>query len=192
MTLAAAVGPITILYLRRSIAEGWLSGWVTVAGAVTADAVYASLAAFGLSAFSDFLISIEAPVRLFGGLLLLIIGFRTLRARPPAEGARVGGAGLPGNYFSTFVLTIANPMTILLFTGLFVSSGMVRAGDGHCAPFLVLGVTSGSMSMATVLVTAGALLKSRVTPRMLLWLNRIAGLLICLYALDTLRHLFVA
>lgn len=191
MTLAAAVGPITILYLRRSIAEGWLSGWVTVAGAVTADAVYASLAAFGLSAFSDFLIGIEVPVRLLGGLFLLTIGLRTLRARPPVEGAPAGSAGLMGKYVSTFLLTLTNPMTILLFTGLFVSSGMVSAGDGHCAPLLVLGVTSGSMSMATVIVTAGALLKTRVTPRLLLWINRAAGLLICLYALDTLRHLFL-
>ncbi len=191
--LAATVGPITILYLRRAMTEGWRSGFSTVLGAVTADAIYASIAAFGLSALSGFLISIQTPVRLIGGLFLLYIGYKTFRAVPGEHAATVGGNGLWGKYVSTFLLTMTNPMTIILFAGIFTGSGLALTTEGeNCAPALVLGVAGGSLACATLLVTLGAFLRTRITPTMMLWINRAAGIAICGFAVITLWGLVAA
>ncbi len=169
------------------MAESWRSGFFTALGAVTADAIYASIAAFGLSALSGFLISIQIPVRLIGGLFLLYIGYKTFRAVPAEKAANAGGNGLWGMYISTFFLTITNPMTIILFAGIFTGSGLALATDGEgCAPALVLGVAGGSLACATLLVTLGAFLRTRITPRVMLWINRVAGIAICAFAVTTL------
>ncbi len=189
--LAATVGPITILYLRRAMTEGWRSGFSTVLGAVTADAIYASIAAFGLSALSGFLISIQTPVRLIGGLFLLYIGYKTFRTLPAEQAANVSSGGLWRSYISTFFLTLTNPMTIILFAGIFTGSGLALTAEGEgCAPALVLGIGSGSLACATLLVTLGSLLRTRITPRVMLWINRGAGIAICLFALTALWGAF--
>ncbi|MCB0207269.1 MAG: LysE family translocator, partial [Anaerolineae bacterium] len=48
LAIAAPVGPIGVLCIRRTLAEGRLAGLVTGLGAATADTVYGAVAAFGL------------------------------------------------------------------------------------------------------------------------------------------------
>jgi hypothetical protein len=47
-SIAAPVGPIGVLTIKRTLAEGRLSGFVTGMGAAMADAVYRFIAGFGL------------------------------------------------------------------------------------------------------------------------------------------------
>lgn len=52
--IAAPVGPIGVLCIKRSFSKGALSGLLTGLGAATADAFYGAIAAFGLTMISDF------------------------------------------------------------------------------------------------------------------------------------------
>ena len=52
-TIAAAVGPISLLVIRRTLAEGRVVGLVSGLGVATADAMYGAIAAFGLGAITD-------------------------------------------------------------------------------------------------------------------------------------------
>src|SRR5690242_12963975 len=125
-SIAAPVGPIGVLCIRRTLAQGRAVGLASGLGAATADAVYGAVAGFGLAVLPSFLVSQGAWLRLFGGLFLCWLGYQTFRATPASNEApagepeaRSGKPGLFGAYVSTFLLTITNPATILSFTAIF-------------------------------------------------------------------------
>jgi threonine/homoserine/homoserine lactone efflux protein len=183
-TIAAAVGPIAVLCIRRTLAEGWLVGFVSGMGVATADATYGAVAAFGLTAVTDLLVDWRRPLALVGGGFLLWLAWRTLRAVPDESGAITNGArrGLAGAFLSTLGLTLTNPMTILSFAALFVGLG-VTGDDAAGAASLTAGVFLGSAGWWLVLVSAVAALRSRVTPIWLRRINVVSGLAIGAFAL---------
>lgn len=200
LAIAAPVGPIGVLCIRRTLAEGLLAGLVSGLGAATADAIYGFIAAFGLTFIASLLISQQDAIRLVGGLFLLYLGVKTLRA-PVVERAGAGfdtaqpptqpaGRGLLGNYASTLALTLTNPLTILSFAAVFAGLGVGAAsGDYASAALLVLGVFLGSALWWLALSTAVSLLRSRVSPRGLRWVNRVSGLIILGFGLAALASL---
>jgi threonine/homoserine/homoserine lactone efflux protein len=179
-TIAAAVGPISLLCIRRTLAEGRLIGLVSGLGVGTADATYGAIAAFGLTAATDLLVDGRRFLGVAGGLFLLWLAWRTFRA-VPSKAASVNGlprrSGLPGAYLSTLALTLTNPMTILSFAALFVGLG-VTGGDAAGAATLTAGVFAGSVAWWLVLVGLVGALRARVTPTGLRRVNMTSGLLI--------------
>jgi threonine/homoserine/homoserine lactone efflux protein len=192
ITIAAPVGPITVLYVRRALSNGWRSGMATALGAGSADAIYAAIAAFGLTVLSELLVSLQTPVRLIGGLFLLYVGIRILRTPPADQAAQAEGGSLRRDYVSTLFLTLTNPMTILMFASVFTGAGLAafNRGDSVSPIVLVAGVFIGSVLWAGSLVTIAALFRTRFSPRAMLWVNRISGAAIILFALTTLLALF--
>jgi LysE type translocator len=116
-SIAAPVGPIGVLCIRRTLADGRAAGFFSGLGAATADALYGAVAAFGLTAISSVLIGQATWLRLGGGLFLCYLGIKTFLARPAAEATPARATGLIGAYVSTLLLTLANPTTILSFVG---------------------------------------------------------------------------
>ena len=143
--IAAPVGPIGVLCIRRTFADGRAAGVATGLGAATADAMYGAVAGFGLTAVSGFLLGWQTELQFVGGLFLLGLGVKTFLARPSTASARMEGKGLLSAWLSTVVLTLANPATILSFTAVFAGAGLARqaAGFGEAAA-LVAGVFLGS------------------------------------------------
>jgi threonine/homoserine/homoserine lactone efflux protein len=144
-SIAAPVGPIGVLCIRRTLADGRLMGFLSGLGAATADMLYGAVAAFGLTAVINLLVEQQFWLRAVGGLFLLYLGIRTFFAKPSAESAPSRGTGLFGAYGSTFLLTVTNPMTILAFVGMFsailpANANMTTASSAS----LVLGVFLGS------------------------------------------------
>jgi threonine/homoserine/homoserine lactone efflux protein len=188
-TIAAAVGPISLLCIRRTLAEGRLVGLVSGLGVATADATYGAIAAFGLTAVTDLLVDGRRVLGIVGGAFLLWLAWRTFRAVPPEAAAVPADApdrrGLPGAYLSTLGLTLTNPMTILSFGALFVGLG-VTGGGAAGATLLTLGVFAGSAAWWVVLVAAVGTLRTRITPRGLRRVNMASGLLIGAFAIVAL------
>jgi threonine/homoserine/homoserine lactone efflux protein len=183
-TIAAAVGPISLLVIRRTLAEGRLVGIVSGMGVATADGTYGAIAAFGLTAITDVLVDWRRALGLIGGLFLLWLAWRTFRS-VPGEAATVatdGRRGLPGAYLSTLGLTLTNPMTILSFAALFVGLG-VTGGDAAGAASLTLGVFGGSAAWWVVLVTVVGAFRSRLTTTGMRRVNMASGLLIGAFAI---------
>jgi len=183
-SIAAPVGPIGVLCIRRSLTEGRWTGLVTGLGAATADAFYGSIAAFGLTLVSSFLIGQASWIRLVGGLFLAYLGVKTLLSKPAERPAQAGGMNLAGAYSSTLLLTLTNPMTILSFAAIFAGLGAGLSGHGYgSAVSIVLGVFAGSSCWWLLLSTGASLLRSRLTPDILLWVNRASGLIILVFAI---------
>ncbi|MBI5960697.1 MAG: LysE family translocator [Chloroflexi bacterium] len=176
-SIAAPVGPIGVLCIRRTLANGRAIGFVSGLGAATADSVYGAVAALGLTVISSFLVDQQTWFRLIGGAFLLYLGVRTFRARP-AENAAVTrkSSGLTGAYFSTLVLTLTNPATILSFVAIFAGLGIAETeGDRVGALALVVGVFGGSAVWWLLLSGGVSLLRSRLTPARLRWINWFSG-----------------
>ncbi len=183
-TIAAAVGPISLLVIRRTLADGRVVGLVAGLGVATADAAYGAIVAFGLTALSDVLVESRRGLGIVGGAFLLWLAWRTLRAVPGntvAEPSTVH-RGLAPAYVSTLGLTLANPMTILSFAALFVGLG-VRGGTAAGAAVMTIGVFGGSVAWWMVLTAAVGGLRARITARWLRRINVVSGLLIGGFAL---------
>jgi threonine/homoserine/homoserine lactone efflux protein len=189
-SIAAPVGPIGILCIRRTLAEGRTSGFVSGLGAATADAFYGCVAGFGLTLVSSVLVSQQHWFRLIGGLFLCYLGVRTFLARPAAQAAVPTRKGLAGAYAATLFLTLTNPMTILSFAAIFAGLGLANTrGDYGSAIVLVLGVFTGSVLWWLVLSTMASLFRTRLNTGALQWLNRISGIVITGFGLIALLSL---
>ena len=174
-TIAAAVGPISLLTMRRTLAHGRLYGLVSGAGVATADATYAAIAAFGLTALTDALVSGKVILGVVGGAIIVLLGVRTLRSRPGEVARDTAAPGLLHAFGSIYALTMTNPSTILSFAALFTGLGLVIGASPADATLLVLAVWIGSLAWWLVLTAVVAWARDRVTPRALLWVNRLSG-----------------
>jgi threonine/homoserine/homoserine lactone efflux protein len=183
-SIAAPVGPVGVLCIRRSMAHGFRSGLVSGLGAASADALYGTIAAAGLTLVADFLVRQQLWLGLLGGGFLFFLGVKTFTNRPALISAKQENGSVGGDYFSTLLLTLSNPMTIFSFAAIF--SGMSAQSlpvFRFSAFLLVLGVFLGSAFWWLILCGSVGLLRSRVTPTLLGWINRISGLVIIGFAI---------
>jgi len=186
-SIAAPVGPIGVLCIRRTLTEGRVSGLVSGLGAATADAVYGGVAGFGLTWISGFLVSQQIWLRLIGGLFLCYLGVRTFLDRPTGQTVSIKGSGLVNAYVSTFFLTLTNPMTILSFVAIFAGLGLTSAdGDYFSAGVLVFGVFIGSALWWLVLSGGVDLFQTGFSHRRLRWVNMISGIVLTVFGLVAL------
>jgi threonine/homoserine/homoserine lactone efflux protein len=182
-TIAAAVGPISLLVIRRTLAEGGAVGLASGLGVATADGTYGAIAAFGLTAVTDLLVAGRRPLGIIGGLFLLWLVWRTIRSVPGEAAADTDRPrrGLPGAYLSLLGLTLTNPMTILSFTALFVGLG-ITGGNALGAATLTAGVFAGSSAWWVVLITGLEMVRSRISATAMRRINIGSGLLIGSFA----------
>lgn len=182
-SIAAPVGPIGLLCIRRSLADGRLAGLATGLGAATADAVYGAIAAFGLTAVSALLVSQKFWLGLVGGLFLSVLGVRTFTAPPRKDDSQDQRVTLASAYASTLVLTLTNPMTILSFVAVFAGLGLGTARDYLSASAMVLGVFIGSALWWLLLSNGVALVGSRVNAGWMRMINHISGAMIVAFGI---------
>jgi threonine/homoserine/homoserine lactone efflux protein len=159
--IAAAIGPIGLLCIRRTLADGPAVGVASGLGAATADGFYASVAAFGLTAISDLLIGWRRPLGVAGGAFLVVLAVRSFLARPQAA-ADAERRSLASAYGTTVALTLANPATILSFTAAFLGLGLAGHGTAT-AGALVIGVTSGSSAWWLLLALTVSAFRGRLS-----------------------------
>jgi len=183
-SIAAPVGPIGVLCIRRTLADGRTSGFLSGLGAATADALYGCVAGFGLTVISGFLVDQRFWIQLIGGIFLLALGLKTLRTVPTERAAAASGTGLAASYASTLLLTLTNPMTILSFAGIFAALGVAdTGGDFSAAALLVLGVFVGSAAWWLLLSGGVGLLREKLSSGVLRWTNRLSGAILLAFGL---------
>ena len=189
--IAAPVGPIGILCIRRTLADGRAVGFAAGLGAATADALYGAVAAFGLTLVSRALVGQRVWLQAVGGLFLCYLGIRTWVTAPAttAEPSR-RGPGLVSAWASTFALTLTNPTTILSFVAIFAGLGLAAGAGGYRpAALMVLGVFLGSAFWWLLLSTGVGFFRSALTRQGLRWVNRLAAAIITAFGIGALLGL---
>ena len=177
IVIAVPVGPVGILCIRRTILDGRLAGLFSGLGAATADSVFGIIAGFGLTVISDSLFYYQDFLRIGAAAFLLYVGIASLMSDPDAKRRSDNDPeGLFGDFASTFVLTITNPVTILSFIAIFGAIGFTgeEATLGHAA-ILVAGVRCGSFMWWLGLIAATGVLRLTFKRRHLVWINRGSG-----------------
>jgi threonine/homoserine/homoserine lactone efflux protein len=178
-SIAAPVGPIGVLCMRRTLVQGRMYGLVAGLGAASADAIYGAIAGFGLTFISNFLVEQQTWLRLLGGLFLFVLGLKTLLEKPKIQAFSDQMNKPIDAYGSTFFLTLTNPMTIISFAAIFAGLGLASEGGNYLsAGILVLGVFTGSMLWWLLLSGGVGLFREKVTLARLKWINRISGVII--------------
>ena len=178
-SIAAPVGPIGILCIRRTLLQGYWSGLISGLGAALADAVYGSIAGFGLIVITGFLIDHQIWLRILGGGFLIYLGIKIFFSKLRDEPIEVKSSNLWGDFISTFTLTITNPMTILSFIAIFAGLGLGTVGDNYFSVMLfICGVFFGSMSWWTAVSGLAGRYREKLNAIGFLWINRISGAVI--------------
>lgn len=176
IVVAAPVGAMGMLCVQRVLAHGWRAGIATGVGIAAADAMYAAVAAFGVSALAGVMISHQSQFMIAGGLVLLWLGFRAMRTppAPAASGARDSTRLVP-MVGSAAGLTLTNPMTILAFIAIFASAGLVAQPGVAGAVVVTVGVAAGSLAWWMSLSTGVWAIRHLVSERAMFIVNRISG-----------------
>ena len=176
--MAVPIGPIGVLCIRKTLAEGHARGLIVGFGAATADALYGGVAAFGLTLVTDAIVSYEFWLRLAGGTLLLFLGARTFVAKRKESVVPFDKGGLLGSYIASFILAMTNPVTIFAFIAVFAALGLGGEFGFLSACILVVGVFAGSCLWFLLLGYIATLFRTKLDSGGLRWVNRVSGALI--------------
>jgi threonine/homoserine/homoserine lactone efflux protein len=187
--MAVPIGPIGIMCIRKTLAEGHTRGLIIGLGAATADSLYGSIAAFGLTFISDAIATQHFWLRLIGGGLLLFLGIRTFRAKRKKPAIPSDNKGMLGSYVTSFLLALTNPVTIFAFVAVFAAFGLGHRLILTSACILVLGVFAGSCLWFLTLGYVATLFRKRLDAGGLTWVNKISGVLIVLSGVAALVSL---
>jgi threonine/homoserine/homoserine lactone efflux protein len=184
LAVAIPVGPIALLCMRRTLERRFLIGFSTGIGAATADLLYASIAAFGISAIEAILLEYRITLSFVGGIFLLILAARTAVGKGAVERqVTVSTSDALSALASGFVLTATNPLTVLGFVAIFAGFGVGQGlTDISRAVALVIGVMAGSVLWWLILNGAVARMRHFISSRALQRLNLAAGALIAVFA----------
>jgi threonine/homoserine/homoserine lactone efflux protein len=186
LLIAAPVGPVNLLCAARSLTRGWRAGMISGLGAAAADTAFGAIAALGLGFVADALVAHRAALSLLGALFLFVYGWRVLAA-PPARDTlatgRDGARSAIGDALSAFALTLANPITVFSFLGVFVAFGIeADAAFDRRDAALLAGIFLGASAWWLTIATTASLLRGRFSVLGLAWANRVAGLTILGFA----------
>lgn len=178
--IAAPVGPIGLLCIRRTLEHGPATGFATGLGAAVADTFYGALAAFGVQVAIDWLREHETAFQLIGGAFMLFVAIRGFAADGPRRNAdhRPDPPGMFGNFATGLAITIGNPLTIAAFVAIFAAFGPGVGLARFDAATLVLGVFIGSASWWLLLNTGVAAIRHKISENWFLAINRTAAVLL--------------
>lgn len=191
-SLAIPVGPIGLLLIRRTLNRGRLAGLVSGLGAATADAIYGCIAGFGVTLLSNFLLENSYVLRVVGGAFLCYLGTKIFFSKPSEKKLSPEGSTLVSYYFSTLILTLTNPATIIAFAAVFAASGVAYT-HGHYwfTVFLVIGVFCGSALWWLILSSIVSIFHGRFESTGRTIINKVSGLLIAAFGLVILVSLII-
>ena len=171
--VAAAIGPIAMLCIRTTLERGRIAGIAAGLGVAVADTIYAAIGAYGISFVGAALSSGETWLKLVGGLVLIVFGIYLARKQPvTAADEQEVPKSLTADFLMTLGLTLTNPMTILSFAGLFAGVSGLRGFPLVEIPALLIGVFAGSAVWWLALAFVIGLIRHRISPTTMLWINR--------------------
>lgn len=190
LAVAAPVGPMAILCMRRSLAEGWRPGLATGFGIAAGDGLYAAVAALGLTGISEFMLAYDRPLHLAAGLFLIYLGLKTFWRRPAENGALPAPSAVSTfrAFWGALLLTLTNPPTIIMFAAIFAALAPKGGFEPATAAATVSGVTLGSLLWWAFIVGGVTLFRHALGRRVRLWIDRLAGSFLMFFGVAEIRR----
>lgn len=188
LLLAAPIGPVNLICIKRTLSEGRISGLVVGLGAATADAVYGYAAAAGLNFLTSFINEHEAAFHWVSGLFIAYLGWLTYHSLPQSQVVeKETSKTLLGLFTGIFLLTLTNPVTIFTYIATFSSfsiavlvTSVAKAALASCGVFL------GSLLWWIILTSVLSFFRDKITSKIIGCINKIAGVLIILIGIASI------
>jgi threonine/homoserine/homoserine lactone efflux protein len=190
--IAVPVGPVGLLCIRKTLQFGRTAGICAGLGAATADTVYGSLAAFGLSFLSVFIQDWSNSLRLIGNFFLLFLGYRIFFTKPLEPSAHLRRMSIFKDFFFTFFLTLTNPLTLIGYLAVFAAIGLKDLLiHSFSAFFLILGIFIGTAAWWLLLSESISRLRGKLNQPAMSWINRVSGIMIGVFGFWNLTALIL-
>jgi len=184
--MAIPIGPLGVMCIRKTLNKGHSEALVIGLGAATADLLYSSIAAFGVTIISNFISNNKFWFNLIGGFVLLFLGLSVYRKSFTENKESIKEQGYFKTYISTILLTFTNPTTIFAFLAVYTALGFGSKLDLYSAFLLVTGVFTGTFLWFTTLSYSSMYFWNRFNLKGLSFVNKIAGILIIISGLYAL------
>ncbi len=201
--IAAPVGPVNIVCIQRTLERGFWGGFAAGLGAVLADGIFATVAAYGATAISGFMRDNQLKIEFFGSLIVTVFGLRVFLSQPTIVATattnitrlRRLSASVPQRFKpmlrykiwrimphlnivpQTFFLTITNPGAILGVFALFGGATSMLGGIDTWlqAVTAVASIMTGSLIWWAGLSRLISRVRHKLTESRLRKINQVSG-----------------
>lgn len=138
--VSAPMGPIGMLCIQRTLNKGRWHGFITGLGAALSDVVYAALTCLGMGVVVNFVEANQAPLQLFGSIVLGFFGYYIYQSNPVKnlKKQQEKKMSFTQDFITAFLLTFSNVLIVLLYIGLFARFGFVL--PEHSVWMLMVGI----------------------------------------------------
>lgn len=187
LSVTAPLGPVNIIVIRNAIRRGFPVAFLTGLGAVAADLIYASAAAYGIGSIEHFISQFARPLTIAGGVFLVFLGVRLARAHISLQQLDlqepIRHHQVAGKMATTFMLTLTNPGILFGFLAIFgTMTAVLKLGESaDRPPTVVAGVALGGALWWLFISFVVNHLKARISEKLLDRINRWTGVLIAAF-----------
>jgi threonine/homoserine/homoserine lactone efflux protein len=181
--MAAPIGGVGVMCIKRALSDGWRRALAVGLGSACVDAIFGAVAGLGLTFIATFVVDHQRSIGLIGGVIVVGMGIATYLAPIKTEDESKPVVGAKRRAFAAgFMMSIANPATLLGAIGLFAALGQVDPVTAPQSAIALIGaVFAGSMMWWTFLITMARTFRHRFAPERLTGLNKIEGAVIGLF-----------
>jgi len=177
LAVALPYGPVGFVIIRRFYLFGMKSGMYSAFGTALSDGFYAIVVGFGLHRISNFLLSIANYAEIFAGLVLLYIGFRSMKHKLHLHDDEEENHPVQ-DITSTLVLNFLNPTLIFSFALVFTILSKILHGvpmNFVQTGIFVLGIALGTCFLWFVIGKGIHYLRTRNRDELVQKINYVTG-----------------
>jgi len=194
--ISIPLGPVGIMCIQRTLNKGRFSGFISGLGAAGADTIFSLFAVFGAKYIIDYVEKHETWFQIIGGVLFLAVGIKIFVTNPAVQlrqrQHKKKGNSLVWDFMSVFLITITNPIAILLFLIAFSYVGLVIEPTEYSkASMVILGIAAGTSAWWFILASTVNLFRKHITLKSLWWINKIAGFLIIVFVVGSVINILI-
>jgi threonine/homoserine/homoserine lactone efflux protein len=178
--VSAPMGPIGLLCIQRTLYKGRWHGFCSGIGAAFSDFLYAMITCMGMGIVIAFIENNQAVLKIVGSLLLMLFGVYIYRSDPSKSFRKPKHTySYSQDIASAFLLTVSNPLIILLFIALFARFNFISAEDRMGSIVMgMTGILAGALGWWFVLTSVVGKLRGVFNERGLLIMNRTLGIVV--------------
>ena len=192
LLVSIPLGPVGAIAIQRTISKGYKAGLLGGLGAACADLVYALIAGFGVSVIINWLVKVRTWIQTGGSFIFMYMAYKVFFTNPAIQVRRQRHRKHRPleDFMATFLLTFSNPTPVFVFMAAFAGFFVHEEVQYLEIIVSIASVFAGCLSWWVVLVSGVNMFRSKIRLRHLLWVNKITGVVVLIFAVLLLIQTF--